>query len=101
MNSTERVMASLAFQPVDRVPVCPFVMAFAAKFARVPYGQYCTDYRRMAGAQIACVEHFGYDIVTADTDAYREAEACGARIEFPHDDLPVERKRALPNVLYH
>lgn len=95
MNSRERVMAAIAFEPVDRIPVCPFVMAFAAKFAGVPYGKYCTDYRLMAKAQTACVEYFGYDIVTADTDAYREAEACGAQIEFPEDDLPVEQRRAL------
>lgn len=88
-------MATLDFKQVDKTPVCPFVMAFAAKFAQVPYGDYCTDYRQMARAQIACVEHFKYDIVTADTDAYREAEACGAKIEFPEDDLPVEKEKAL------
>lgn len=88
-------MAALAMEAVDQIPVCPFVMAFAAKFAGVPYGKYCTDYREMAKAQIACVTHFGYDIVTADTDAYREAEACGAEIEFPEDSLPVEKRAAL------
>ncbi|WP_258360817.1 uroporphyrinogen decarboxylase family protein [Moorella sulfitireducens (nom. illeg.)] len=96
MNAYQRVMAAIAFQPVDKVPACPFVMAFAARFAGVPYGRYCTDYRAMARAQVACVEHFGYDIVTADTDAYREAQACGAELEFPADDLPVEKKPALP-----
>ncbi|MDW7675221.1 MAG: uroporphyrinogen decarboxylase family protein [Bacillota bacterium] len=95
MNSYERVLAALSMQPVDRTPVCPFVMAFAAKFAQVPYGSYCTDYRKMAQAQMAVVERFGYDIVTADTDAYREAEACGALIEFPQDDLPIEKKQAI------
>ncbi|KUO51618.1 MAG: hypothetical protein APF76_13305 [Desulfitibacter sp. BRH_c19] len=95
MNSYERTMAAITFQPVDRVPVCPFVMAFASKFAQVPYGKYCTDYRSMAEAQLACVEHFDYDIVTADTDAYREAEACGALIEFQEDDLPIEKIKAI------
>ncbi|MDA8335481.1 MAG: uroporphyrinogen decarboxylase family protein [Peptococcaceae bacterium] len=96
MNAYQRVMAAVSFQPVDKVPVCPFVMAFAAEFAGIPYGRYCTDYRFMATAQAACVKHFGYDIVTADTDAYREAEACGAQLDFPDDDLPVERRPALP-----
>ena len=97
MTSLERFYSVLDFEKPDRVPVCPFVMAFAAKFAGVPYSQYCTDYRQLVKAQIACVEHFGYDIVTPDTDPYREAEACGAEIEFVEDDLPLEKKMAIVN----
>lgn len=95
MNSYQRVNGALAFQEVDRVPVVPFVMGFVAKFAGIPYSKYCTDYRKVVEAQLACVERFKYDIVTVDTDAYREAEACGALIEFPYDDLPVEKRKAI------
>jgi len=95
MNAKERVMGVVNLQTVDRIPVVPFVMAFAARFAGVPYGKYCTEYRYMAEAQMKTVEAFGYDIVTADTDAYREAEACGAILEFQEDGLPLESKSAL------
>jgi MtaA/CmuA family methyltransferase len=97
MTSLERFNSVLKFEKPDRVPVCPFVMAFAAKFAGVPYSQYCTDHKQLVKAQIASVEHFGYDIVTPDTDPYREAEACGAEIEFVEDDLPLEKKAAIVN----
>lgn len=95
MNAKERVMGVVNRQTVDRVPVAPFVMAFASHFAGVPYGKYCTDYRLMAKAQMKTVEAFGYDIVTVDTDAYREAEACGAILEFQEDGLPLEVRSAL------
>jgi len=95
MTSLERFNKALNFEKPDRIPVCPFVMAFAAKFAGVPYSKYCTDYKELVRAQTTCVEYFDYDIVTADTDPYREAEACGAVIEFPEDDLPIEKKPAL------
>lgn len=95
MTSLERFNKALSFEKPDRIPVCPFVMAFAAKFAGVPYSKYCTDYKELVRAQIACVEYFEYDIVTPDTDPYREAEACGAVIEFPEDDLPIEKRPAL------
>ena len=90
MNSRERIFAVLQKQKVDRVPVAPFVMAFAARYAGVPYREYCTNYKKMAEAQIKTVQEFDYDIVTVDTDAYREAEACGAVLEFPEDGLPLE-----------
>lgn len=95
MNSYERVMNAVNFKDVDIVPVCPFVMAFAARFSGIPYSKYCTDYRQLAKAQLDCVEEFGYDVVTADSDAYREAHACGAVLEFPEDDLPIEKKPAI------
>lgn len=95
MNSRERVLGLLNHQAIDRVPVAPFVMAFAARFAGIPYRKYCTNYKFMAEAQVKTVSAFDYDIVTADTDAYREAEACGAILEFQEDGLPLEAQSAL------
>ena len=95
MTSLERFLTVLEFGKPDRIPVCPFVMAFAAKFAGIPYSKYCTDYKQLVKAQLACIEHFGYDIVTPDTDPYREAEACGAVVEYVQDDLPLQKKAAI------
>ncbi|MDD3839921.1 MAG: uroporphyrinogen decarboxylase family protein [Clostridia bacterium] len=97
MNSYERVMNAVKFKDVDVIPVCPFVLAFAAKTSGVSYYSYCTDYTKLVKAQLDCVEQFGYDIVTADSDAYREAHDCGAVIEYPEDDLPIEKKAAFRN----
>lgn len=95
MNSRDRVLGALYKEEIDRIPVAPFVMAFAAHFAKVPYGEYCSNYKRMAEAQIKTVQEFDYDIVTVDTDAYREAEACGAVLEFQKEGLPLEVQSAL------
>jgi len=95
MNGRERIMAVLRHQSADCVPVWPFVMGFAARITHVPYGEYCTDHRALVRAQAETAQSFNLDAVTIDSDAYREAEACGAVIEFPQDSLPIMRRSAI------
>ena len=83
MNGYERIMRAIAGEKVDHAPVWPFVMSFAAKYAGVPYGKFASDYREMARALIKTAEDFDLDAITVDSDAYREASACGAVLEFP------------------
>lgn len=95
MNGYERMMAAISGRTVDRPPVWPFVMTFAAKYAGVPYGEFSTDCRQMAKALIRITEDFDLDCITVDSDAYREATACGAILDFPVDDLPHVKKYAI------
>lgn len=97
MNGYERIMRAIAGEKVDHAPVWPFVMSFAAKYAGVPYGKFASDYREMARALIKTAEDFDLDAITVDSDAYREASACGAVLEFPEDNLPIVRKQAITN----
>jgi MtaA/CmuA family methyltransferase len=87
MNGRQRVLAFLNGQPVDRLPLMPVVMMFCADQIGVPYGQYVTDYRVMAEAQIQTAEEFDFDIVSIMSDPAREAFDCGARVEF-YEDQP-------------
>jgi MtaA/CmuA family methyltransferase len=89
MNSYQRVFSVLNGEEPDRIPVCPFVLAFPCRYAGIKYSKYCTDYNSLVEAQSRSYERFKYDILVVDSDAYREAHACGAEIEFPEDDLPV------------
>ena len=88
MTSRERVLAHLAGQPVDRLPLMPITMMFACEQIGARYRDYCTDYRVLVEAQIRTAEKFGFDYVNTMSDPAREAADCGAPVQF-FDAQPV------------
>ena len=48
MNGRERILALLAGQPVDRQPLMPITMMFAADHIGAKYGPYARDYQVLA-----------------------------------------------------
>ena len=89
MNAKERFEARLAGKPVDRIPNLSIVMLFAAQHAGIPYGQFVTDYRALAEAQLKAAEDFGLDILSTMSDPFRETSDFGAQLIYPNDDLPI------------
>jgi len=81
MNSRERVLGTIAGHPVDRLPVMPITMMFAAEQAALPYGKYALDSRILVESQLRTVERFDFDHVSAITET-REARDCGATIRY-------------------
>ncbi len=88
MNGRERILAHLAGQPVDRLPLMPITMMFAARLAGVRYLDYCTNCHVLAEAQVRTAEEFGFDYVNAMSDPAVEAADCGARVQY-FDEQPV------------
>ncbi len=88
MNGTERVLAHLAGQPVDCLPVLPITMMFAADQAGVRYGDYAADHRILVAAQVLTAERFDFDYVSCISDPAREAADCGAKIAYFPDQPP-------------
>lgn len=88
MNSRERVLAHLAGQPVDHLPLMPITMLFACAQIGAKYRDYCTDYRVQVEAQLHTAEKFGFDYVNTMSDPAREAADCGAPVQF-FDHQPV------------
>jgi MtaA/CmuA family methyltransferase len=88
MNGRERILAHLAGQPVDHLPLMPITMMFAADQAGVRYGDYARDHRVLAEAQLRTAERFGFDYVSVISDPAREAADCGARVELFPDQPP-------------
>ena len=84
MNGKERILAHLAGQPVDHLPLMPITMMFATDQIGVPYRDYATDHRVLVEAQLRTAERFGFDYVSVISDPAREAADCGAKVE----DLP-------------
>ncbi|MEI2723557.1 MAG: uroporphyrinogen decarboxylase family protein [Verrucomicrobiota bacterium] len=88
MNSRERVLAHLAGQPVDRLPLMPITMHFACAGIGAKYRDYCTDYRVLVAGQLRIAEQYGFDYVNTMSDPAREAADCGAAVQF-FDEQPV------------
>jgi MtaA/CmuA family methyltransferase len=88
MNSRQRILALIDGRPVDRIPLMPITMMFAADQIGARYLQYVTDYRILAEAQLRTAERFGIDFVSCISDPARECADLGARIRFFDDQPP-------------
>jgi len=82
MNGRERVLAHLAGEPVDRLPLMPITMMFAVDQIGRTYGEYARDHRVMVEAQLRVAEKYAFDYVSVISDPAREAFDCGAKVEF-------------------
>ncbi len=91
MNSYERFTARLQGLPVDRIPNFDILMAKAARHIHVPLSQYYLDYRVLVEANLAAASDFHLDILQAISDPYREASDFGLEVDFPADNLPMNR----------
>ena len=85
MNSRERILAHLAGQPVDRLPLMPITMQFACDLIGAKYREYETDHRILVEGQMHVAEQFDFDYVNTMSDPAREAADCGAVVEFFED----------------
>ena len=81
MNSSERLARTAQGGAVDRVPVQPINMMYAARYIGVPFRTYVRDYRELACAQLKVLEDFDIDIVTLCSDPCREVEKPAVKIE--------------------
>lgn len=90
MNSFERTHAFIKGEKTDRVPFHPILMRWAAKYAGVPYRDFCLNPEAHCEANIKCAGDFNIDWVNVMSDPYAEAEAFGLKIDYPADNLPVE-----------
>jgi MtaA/CmuA family methyltransferase len=88
MNGRERILALIAGQPVDRPPLMPITMMFAADHIGRPYGQYATDFRVLVEGQMKIAEAYEFDYVSCISDPAREAADCGADVQLFDDQPP-------------
>lgn len=88
MTAYDRVMTSLKHKEPDRVPFMPFAQTFTAKFAGIPFSEYVSKAEAMAKGQLTAYNAFGWDAACFSSDVGIYAEALGAKIDFPFDDVP-------------
>jgi MtaA/CmuA family methyltransferase len=96
MTGRERVLAAIEGRPVDRPPLMPITMMFAARQSGVRYREYASDHRVLAQAQMHTARKFGFDYVSVISDPAREPADLGARIQWFDDQPPaLDETRAL------
>jgi MtaA/CmuA family methyltransferase len=88
MNSRLRIGAALTGAPLDRVPVFPMVVSATARWAGVPVSRFAADPAVMADCLLSAQQRAGYDAIHVSLNVTVEAEAAGAPVEQPHDELP-------------
>ncbi len=88
MNSRERLARIAEGASVDRVPVQPINMMYAARYAGIQFRTYVRDWRELVRAQLKVLEDFGIDIVTLCSDPCREVEDLGGTARYFPDQSP-------------
>ena len=82
MNSKELTLSAINGIP-EKIPFNPFIMHMAASLANIDYNHdYCQKPDVLVDSQIKCANFFGIDHVNVSTDAYREANAWGVKINW-------------------
>lgn len=97
MTGLERTLAFLRREPVDKPPFHPIIMRWASKYNNVLYREFCTDPMTKCKAMIRCAKDFDIDWVTVMSDPWAEASAFGIEVEYPENDLPVDKGGHLPD----
>ena len=87
MNSKERLYGLLAGRPVDRTPVTPIFMAWAATYAGHTYGAFQRDFGVLVDSMLRVQERFEFDQLTTLSDPYRETADYGAKVTFVEDGV--------------
>ena len=67
----------------------PILMQFAAHFVGATYRDFYMNHETLVDANIACMEAFDTDAVGLISDPSREAEAFGARFDYPEESVPI------------
>lgn len=91
MTSLERIRCAARRQPVDRVPVAPYLGNHGARVAGVLIGEYCRSGRIMAEAQYRAWHIYGQDVLVAQSDNYYIAEGFGVEVQHYDDGTPTLR----------
>lgn len=95
MNSLERVVKAVRFEPADRPAVIAQVFGGAATLASVPLDRYVRDGDLLAQCQLSALERYGYDAVFSVMDVNVETEAVGSVLTFRPNQYPVIDRHAL------
>lgn len=95
MNGLERILATVAFKPADRVPAIPLVFGHAAVLEGVGLDEYLRDGVLLARCQLAAQAHYGTDAAYAFMDTFVETEAIGSKLRFRRNLYPEVLEYAL------
>jgi len=87
MSPKERIHATIAQLPVDRTPVTPIFMAWAAHYIHRTYRDYYLEGDVLAQSNLAVAGDFNIDQVSAISDPWREADDYGMQFDYPPEGV--------------
>jgi MtaA/CmuA family methyltransferase len=91
MTGLERTLSFLNREPVDHPPFHPIIMRWAAKYAGIKYRDFCLDPYSKCKAMIQCARDYNLDWVTVMSDPWAEASAFGIEVDYPENELPIDK----------
>jgi uroporphyrinogen decarboxylase len=97
MTGLERTLTFLKGDFTDHPPFHPIIMRWAAKYAGIKYRDFCLDPFSKCKAMLLCAKDFDIDWVTVMSDPWAEATAFGIQVEYPENNLPVDKGGHLPD----
>jgi MtaA/CmuA family methyltransferase len=83
MTPKQRYLAAIRGERCDRIPVTPRLAAWATRYVRRTFREYCFEPEILAEAQSAVAAEFALDQVHATDDPWCEADAYGMDITYP------------------
>jgi len=95
MTPKERVHAIIRGNACDRPAVTPIFMAWAGNFIGRTYRDHYLDGDVLVRAQLAVVEAFHLDQISAISDPWREASAYGMEFDYPEHGVGCPRRMLL------
>lgn len=99
MNSVERTLRTLAFKPVDRVPVDLHNFMMTPRFMEVTdLPAFYRDGDAMAEGQIKAWRRYGHDVLLLENGTAALAEACGVQVRYQEDSAPVATEPAIQSL---
>lgn len=99
LNSVERTLKTIAFEPVDRVPVDLHNFLVTARMMETDsFGDFFQDGEAMAEGQIKAWRHFGHDVLLVENGTAALAQACGVEIYYLSDTAPVAKEPAIKSL---
>ena len=91
MTGLDRTLLFLNGESVDHPPFHPIIMRWAAKYAGIAYRDFCLNPYAKCKAMSLCARDFNIDWVTVMSDPWAEASAFGILVEYPENNLPIDK----------
>lgn len=96
MNSKERLVKAVTFQPVDRVPVVPVALTQGAKLLNIDLPSYQKSGEHLAEGQLRLLEKFGQDAVFGMPHVVEDLVPWGCSLTYHQNGSPT-----LSNIAIH
>ena len=98
MTGVERIMKTLCFEQVDRVPVIPELIQHNLEVAGKTHGAFSTDPNVMFDVIMAGLQAYETDAVYVSSDNYLIVEAMGGEVRIAEDEPPALLRHAASSI---